>query len=67
MNSQENKSRSDSRNQAKTHVGRTDPKTKTRVFGHIMRRRDLLGKSLMLAAVEGKEKEVDRGQDARYG
>ena len=40
-------------------IGRTDAEAETPIFGHLMRRADSLGKTLMLGKIEGRRR---RGQ-----
>ena len=37
-------------------IGRTDAEAETQYFGHLMRRADLLEKTLMLGKIEGKRR-----------
>ena len=37
-------------------IGRTDSEAKTQIFGHLMRRVDLLEKTLMLGKIEGRRR-----------
>ena len=41
-------------NQSWIFIGRTDAEAETPIFGHLMRRADLLEKTLMLGKTEGK-------------
>ena len=43
-------------NQSWIFIGRTDAKVETPIFGHLMRRADLLEKTLMLGKIEGRRK-----------
>ena len=49
-------------NQPWIFIGRTDAELKVQHFGHLMRRTDSLGKTLMLGKIEGRRK---RGQQRR--
>ena len=44
-------------------TGRTDAEAETPIFGHLMRRVDLLEKTLMLGGIEGRRR---RGQRMRW-
>ena len=37
-------------------IGRTDAKAETQYFGHLMRRADSFGKTLMLGKIEGRRR-----------
>ena len=43
-------------NQSWVFIGRTDAEAETQYFGHLMRRADSLGKTLMLGKIEGRRR-----------
>ena len=43
-------------NQSWVFIGRTDTEAETQYFGHLMRRADSLGKTLMLGKIEGRRR-----------
>ena len=50
-------------NQPRIFIIRTDLKLKLQYFGHLMRKADSLGKTLMLGKIEAGGEENDRGPD----